>query len=258
MSTKRLNIIKNYIKQNKKVHVSTLSKMLFVSETTVRSDLDQLEMEGFVKRYHGGAILKEDNLSNMIFMMDEEDPIMLKKNYIADVAADIIEDGDVIFLGHGYSCWQIAKRIKKKQSLSVVTNNMYVLYELSCIDNIDLIIIGGNVQKKEGSIFSAGVYSLSFLEKILINKAFISPLGVSISNGYTIDSEDQLELYRMIKNVADDVMILADNSKFNKTYRISFLPIHSKVKIITNENIPLQYKEFFYKKSIQFYYSSNA
>lgn len=253
MSTKRLNIIKYYIRQNKKVHVSTLSKMLSVSETTIRSDLAQLELEGFVKRYHGGAILKEDNLSNIISTIDEADPVMMEKSYIADVAAEIIEDRDVIFLGHGYSCWQIAKRIKKKQNLSVVTNNIYVLYELSCADNIDLVITGGNVQKREGSVFLTGIYSLNVLEKILINKAFISPLGVSMSNGYTIDDEDQLELYNKVKNVADELIILADYSKFNKTYMISFLPINSGVKIITNENIPFGYKEFFNKNSIQFY-----
>ena len=61
----RIKIIKNYLIENKQLEVNILSKMLNVSEVTIRRDLEKLEKEGFITRTHGGAVLNTgDNSYN--------------------------------------------------------------------------------------------------------------------------------------------------------------------------------------------------
>jgi len=250
LSIERLRKIKDFLTEYKQADVTTLSVMLSVSEPTIRKDLEKLESGGIITRFHGGAILKEDTAENVLSLQDEIDHLTLEKREIAEIAARLINDGEVIFLGHGTTCYQISKKIKQKQKLSVITNNIHILYELSGLDNIDLIITGGSVQKNRGTLFLSGDFSLDMLNKILINKAFMSPSGVNIQHGFTIANKEQLEFYEKVREVASELIIVADYTKFDKTSMIPFLPIDTQATIITNENVPIEYKEFFFDKGI--------
>jgi DeoR/GlpR family transcriptional regulator of sugar metabolism len=67
----RIKIIKNYLIENKQLEVNILSKMLNVSEVTIRRDLEKLEKEGFITRTHGGAVLSTgDSIYNESLLTD--------------------------------------------------------------------------------------------------------------------------------------------------------------------------------------------
>ena len=63
MSTERERQILEILLKEKKVTVTQLSKALFISEPSVRRDLQSLEAQNLIKRIHGGAVLEENALA---------------------------------------------------------------------------------------------------------------------------------------------------------------------------------------------------
>lgn len=246
LSVERLRRIKDYLLEYKQADVSTLSVMLSVSEPTIRKDLERLESDGIIIRFHGGALLKEDSEKGLVAVQEGIDPLLMEKRQIADLSMQLINDGEVVFLGHGTTCYQIAKMLREKQRISVITNNVHILYELAGLDNIDLVIVGGNVRKTRGDISICGSFPISMLDNILINKAFVSPAGVSLRHGFTVSSNDHLAFYKKVREVSGELIFVADYTKFDNTSMIPFLPLKADVTVIANENIPAEYKAFFF------------
>ena len=258
LAVERLRRIKDYLNEYRQADVTSLSVMLSVSEPTIRKDLEKLEADGIILRFHGGAILNEDSEDSTVALQEGVDPLLMEKRQIAELSSQLIGDGEVVFLGHGTTCYQIAKLLKTKKFLSVVTNNIHILYELSGLENINLIIVGGNVRKNHGTLFLSGEFSTDILDKILINKAFVSPAGVSIQHGFTIADNEQLSFYQKVKAVSNELFLAADYTKFDKTSMIHFLNLKSDVTVIANENIPAEYKAFFFDNNITLFTTLNV
>ena len=246
LAVERLRRIEDYLHEYRQADVTTLSVMLSVSEPTIRKDLEKLESNGIIMRFHGGAVLNEETGENTVAIQEGIDPFLFEKRQIAELASQLVQDGEVVFLGQGTTCYQIAKLLKTKPRLSVVTNNVHILYELSGLDNIDLIVVGGNVRKSHGTLFMSGEFSIDLLDRILINKAFLSPAGVSMRHGFTIADSEQLSFCQKVKSVSNELIFVVDYTKFNKTSMLPFLSLQSDVTIIANENIPAEYKAFFF------------
>ena len=244
----RINEIKRIIVQCRKVNVDLLSKSLAVSAPTIRNDLSRLEAEGFLARHHGGAEIN-DFFDIESDFADHCGFSKQQKCMIADTAAKMIETGDFVFLGAGYTCYQIAKRIKNKQ-VCIVTNNLYAVLELYRNDQIHLIVTGGKVCSDNGSVYMSGEFSMDVLDQVSLTKSFISPVGVSMQKGYCVLDEEQQNIYQKIIRATDELFILVNSDKFDKTSMISFLPINASVKVITNHNVPLMYKQYFNKKKM--------
>ena len=122
-ATERQNRIKQLLFEYDKVGVGSLSEILDVSEVTIRKDLEKLEKDGFLIRTHGGAVLREDVPKEEI-SPESDIPNIESKKMIGIFAAALIQDRDVIFLGPGSTCIQIAKNLRDKKDIIVVTNNI--------------------------------------------------------------------------------------------------------------------------------------
>lgn len=247
----RLRKVKEIMLEYKHIDISTLSSILSVSEVTIRKDLAKLEQQGFLKKMHGGAILNEEDPSVKLAYID--DPFYEEKKSIAKIASQVIKDGEIILLGNGSTCLEIARNIKDKKNLTVITNNFNVIEELAGIDNIHLVCTGGNAKVINESIEFVGSFTLKVLEGIFINKSFISVQGIHLQHGYTVTRSEHLDFYNAVKSISNEVIVVADYSKFNKTALLPFCKIDDITKVITNENIPEKYKKYFFEKGIQLF-----
>ena len=251
----RLQRIREVIAEKKHIDVSTLSSMLSVTEVTIRKDLEKLESEGFIIKTHGGAILNGDHTNNISSAVDIHPAAQYDENKstIGTIAAHLIKEGEYIFVGPGTTCYYVALALKDKKNINIVTNNISVVNALANNSSINVIVTGGNLQGN--SMTLTGEVAINMLEGIFIDKAIISVTGVHIDNGYTISNMDDINIYRTIINISKELIIVADGTKFDKTSFIKLGNLDIAKKVVTNENVPREFKAYFFQKGIQIFTS---
>ena len=146
-AVERKDQILGLIQQKGRVTVDELIKGFKVSGATIRRDLEFLERQGLITRAHGGAISKS-RVSLEPNYFEEKQKFLEEKRRIGKKASKLVEEGEVIFLETSTTILEIAKNIKNKTNLTVVTNSLDIAQELHQAEGIDLIMTGGNLRKR--------------------------------------------------------------------------------------------------------------
>ncbi len=227
--------------------VIELKKKLNVSEATIRRDLVELEQSGEIKRAHGGAVLnnsgqKEQAYSEKVITMLEE------KKEIAEVAAEYINDDETIILDSGSTTIQLLPYLYKKR-LTIVTNSIVAAYELSSYENIELIVTGG--QNRDITRALVGDIAFNALNYIHVNKVFLGANAINLKTGLTTPNLDEAKIKRKMAEVADEVFVLVDNSKFNKASFAKIIDVYETDYIITDSKISNTHIKSYTENSIK-------
>jgi len=254
MST-RLETIKEMLLDEKQIEVSFLSEQLGVTEVTIRRDLDKLEKDGFLKKTYGGAILIESPIkdNNLVQLLENEsDTLREERDTIVQIVLNIINNGEAIFLGNGATSLLVARAIKKSNyNLTVLTNDLLIAAELFHTNGIKVIIPGGDLMSSSPVL--VGTLAEKSLGQFYLQKAFIEAHGVDFEFGYSLNSMEEVEFINKIVDVSKDNFIIADHSRYNKVAFSRLGEINRFKKIISNIQIPHDYKEFFFNNDITLY-----
>ncbi len=113
------------LKEDGSAKVIKLAKIFKVSEVTIRQDLEKLEHDGFIKREHGGAFLKNVENSVKSFTNLNQDNIE-QKQIIGKKAAELIESGETIILDSGSTTTEIARNLIGRKGITVITNALNI------------------------------------------------------------------------------------------------------------------------------------
>ena len=201
------------LEMNPEIRVPELSKALGVSEATIRRDLDKLEESGQVERVHGGALLIEQAAYEPP-VLHRIDDLADEKRRIGRAAADLIQSGDSVFIGSGTTTLEVANNLIGKKNLTVVTNALTVLNALAQLDGISVISTGGLLRASELSFI--GHISELALGEVRVDKAIIGIPALDIEAGLTNDYLPEVMTDRTIINMAAELVVVADHSKFGK------------------------------------------
>ena len=247
----RLNKIKDLLSEKKQLDVSTLSQMLHVTEVTVRRDLEKLENENFLTRTHGGAILNENtDTSKNIF--HEDDPNGEQHQIIGEIANYFIKDDDVIFLSPGLINRYIARALKGRSKVSVVTTDLLIAMDLATyVPEVKVICPGGDLNPHNYQLY--GRITEDAIKKLYFNIAFINVNGISIQRGYTVDNIDKAYISNDVMTVSKKTIAVCDYTDFDQISFAPLGPIDLFKTIISNEQTPQTYKEYFFNHKIQFF-----
>ena len=189
-----------------------LASELKVSESTVRRDLDYLEEAGVARRTHGGAFYTgpSPKLPHFVVRQSVE---WYKKRQIAAAAGRLIEDGDTVLLDGGSTTYELA-RVLVDKPLQVVTNSLPVAMLFSARENVDLVLVGGYVHSRTG--VSLGPYAVEMLSELNVRRAVLSAAGIN-ELGYYNSNLLLVETERAMMKTADEVIVVADSTKFGRT-----------------------------------------
>jgi len=185
-----------------------LAGELEVSESTVRRDLDQLEQSGEARRTHGGAFYTGPSPKLQHFDQRQQTH-WEKKRQIAEVASELIADGDTILLDGGSTTYELAKRLIGRP-LQVVTNSLPVA-NLFTSGDVDLVLVGGYIHTKTG--VSLGPYANDMLAHLNVRRAVLSVAGINDHGCYNSNLL-LVETERAMMQAADEVIVVADSTKF--------------------------------------------
>lgn len=232
-SEERQKQIAELLNEKSSIKVSELSKIFNASESTIRRDLQDMEVKGLLIRTHGGAISGNGTNFEPSFS-EKEAEHRDEKVAIAKAAAGIIEDGDTIILDSGTTTIEIARNIPSF-NITVITNSIDIAAELSNKDNVELIVTGGAMRNKTRAM--VGHMAESTLKNFRVDKAFIGANGISIEEGVTTPNFNEAHTKKEMINVSNKVILVADNSKFNEVSFSVICPIRAISTIITNRGL---------------------
>ena len=170
LALERRNLILEKLQAEKRVVVSELSQLYEVSEETIRRDLDKLEKEGLATKSYGGAVINEDVSMTCPLIFEKQN--VSGKQQMADIAASLVQEGDHIFLDASTTAVFIAKALKEKERLTVITNSMEILLELSDVSGWNIISTGGVM--KEGYLAFLGSKTEDAIRSYYVDKVIIS------------------------------------------------------------------------------------
>lgn len=225
----RHQIILNLLKEKDVVKINELVELTNASESTIRRDLSQLEEEKFLKRVHGGASRLQGKLQELS-MTEKSSKNIQEKRKIAQYAANMVDEGDCIYLDAGSTVTEMIPFLPTKD-IVVVTNGLMHLDSLLA-RNINTFIIGGFAKSKTKAIVGRG--AIASLENYRFDHCFLGVNGIHPEGGYTTPDQEEA----MIKSIAIEkarvTHVLADQSKFSEMFFAKIADLHC-ASIITNE-----------------------
>jgi len=251
LAVERRNIILEKLQEDKRVVVSDLSRRFSVSEETIRRDLDKLHKDGLAIKSYGGAILNEDTNIDMPFNVRKKHNITGKQK-IAEIVSGLIDDGDNIALDASTTAVFIAKAIKEKENLTVVTNSVELLVELSDVAGWNVVSTGGGIMK--GYLALVGSRVLEVLDTYNVDKVILSCKGLDIRKGITEGNELFSHVKQGMIKSAKQFILAVDHSKFNKTAFSKISTIECADIVVTDEKPDSVWLDFFEAHGIRCIY----
>ena len=229
----------------KVLKITELTDELGISVDTLRRDINLLAKQGKIEKIYGGIKLIESKLGES--SIDERMINYLKeKESIAQTCSNLINDGDCIYIDSGSTTYQIAKYIKNKRNLTVVTNSIPVVVELMNSE-VELIIIGGKVRKHERSVVTFE-YLFNFSE-LNILKAFICTSGITVEKGISDYNLEEALTRKKIIELSKEVYVAADSTKFGRDVTVGIASIDKIDYIVTDQNLNKNFIDQFKKTS---------
>ncbi len=195
-------------------HVNELAIELEVSDMTIRRDLDALALMGKVIRTHGGAAISGRVIFDFQFMQRTREQEETKQQ-IATMAASLVQNGQSILLDSGTTTLAVARALKAKKELTVITTSLPIASELQNCDHITLILLGGALRREAPDLI--GPLTESNLEVLKADIAFIGADAID-TDGKTYNRS--MAVARMLSRMATaarQVYVVADSTKIGQT-----------------------------------------
>jgi len=249
LANDRREQIYQLIKEDGSAKVIDLARIFKVSEVTIRQDLEKLEAEDLVIREHGGAFLKkaEDQVRKLSLVNQEN---MDKKELIGKKAAGLIDNGDVIILDSGSTTTEIAKNLRGRRNLTIITNALNIAILLGSEPGIEIMMTGGEF--KPPTLSLTGQKAADFLADIHVDKLFLATAGISLKAGLTYPSISDLVVKKAMIDAAETVFLVADSTKIRKPSLASLGALSLIDFIITDPYINEEHRTLFTAHEIEF------
>jgi DeoR/GlpR family transcriptional regulator of sugar metabolism len=205
---------------------------------TLRRDLSTLENRGFLIRTHGGAV----SLKKLSSVYGEEDAYSLRaaenteaKMSIAKKAMKYLDNGRSLYLDAGSTIMYLAKNIPD-EPFSILTSGINIAMELTKKPKISIYLTGG--QLNHNSLSASGPTSMSMLDFINIDIAFMAASGYTPENGFTVSNYFECELKKAVIKKAKKVIMMVDSSKFNKVLAFTFGDLSDLDILVCEKKLP--------------------
>ena len=212
LAPKRLEQLRRVLRQNQVVRIEELCDQLRVSAATIRRDLDVLEKLGEVRRVHGGAVSVDSRLEEPLFD-DKTSLAAREKHRIAQTALRYIQPNDTIYLDGGSTVLELARLLKERTNLTVVTNSLRAAIELAS-RGPRLILVGGDLRRLSQTV--VGPLTRLMLNQVHIDRAFMGTIGMTLEEGLTTTDPSEAYTKELVMQHAREVFLLVDSSKIGK------------------------------------------
>jgi len=251
LAIERRNEILEKIQTDGRVVVSELSQQYQVSEETIRRDLEKLDNEGLVTKSYGGAVLNESVNVDLPFNVRKNTNVVGKQK-IATLIKELVCDEERLILDASTTAIFIAKELKERQRLSIITNSIEVLMELFDVEDWRVISTGGLA--KAGSFALVGPQTDKMLRSYHVDKAIISCKGLDLDEGLSDSDDLHAHSKKVMLDVAVEKILAVDSTKFGKRAFAQIGDFGDITKIVTDKRPDDEWLKLFDDKKIECIY----
>ncbi|NLN82484.1 MAG: DeoR/GlpR transcriptional regulator [Clostridiales bacterium] len=232
LAIERKNAILTKLSIEGKVLVSELSREYGVTEETIRRDLEKLEKEGLAKKTYGGAVKNENFNIDLPFYVRKQTNVE-SKQYIASVIGSMINDGDYLMLDSSTTALFVVKSIMHKKKITLITNSIEILLELSNKPDWTVISTGGTL--KEVGLSLVGYQAERMVSGFHVDMAICSSKGIDSDMGVTDSNERDAEIKKAFFKSAKKKILALDSSKFDITSFIKICDVSDLDMVVTEK-----------------------
>lgn len=244
----RRNQILTLLQKKQRASVAELSQVFRIGEATIRRDLSDLEARGLVQRTHGGVITME-NVAIESPVRERAKQNHEYKQRIARFITDYVHDNETLIIDAGSTTWEIARMLRGKKGLSVLTNSPYVAEELVSGHDCQVILTGGEL--KEPTRAMVGPVAEYTVRQFRADRAILGMSALKSDEGFFTVNYQEAEVKRtMIKN-AKEVIIAMDSSKIGKVLHSFVCDLSSIDKLATDDRITLEEKKKIEEQGVE-------
>ena len=208
LAIERRNAILEKLQAERRVVVSELSQIYKVSEETIRRDLEKLENDGFAIKSYGGAVINENANVDLPFNIRKKRNVISKQKIAEVISTSIMLDASSTAV-------YIAKALKERKNLTLITNSIEILIEMFDTPNVNVLSTGGAM--REGSFALVGPQTDKMLNSYHVDIAIVSAKGFDLETGMTDTEELHANNKKTMLHAGREKVLAVDSSKFGKT-----------------------------------------
>ena len=244
----RRKAIMEILHSNGFIKITDIASRFDVSSETARRDLDFLQGQQLIHRTHGGAIPVDTENTH-------QNKTKLPLSYggrivraLAAATVELVKPGETIYLGNGSTTHEIARQLKSRDNLIVVSNSLNVINEL--VDSkVTVFVLGGIVNRDEHDIH--GDLMVDCLNRFYCDKAIFSCGGVTMDLGVMdYSSSGQRTHMPAIRRAAQHILV-ASSHKFGLYAFLSACSLDDIDIIISDSNLSEEYQGAIRERGIK-------
>jgi DeoR family transcriptional regulator of aga operon len=241
MSTNHYSIVSRrkeilqMLSDNGEVSVDNLSEKFGVSQVTIRNDLDQLEQKNMLLRARGGAIKLETNVVGDQRLVDKNRINLTEKARIGKRASQMINESNTIIIDSGSTTGEMVSHLADFHDLTVITSALNIANQLLAKPSINVIMPGGYLRKNSLSL--VGPQAEKCIKNFNVDKAFLGVDGFDTKKGIYTPNVEEARLNEIMIEISNEVILLADSSKFSKRSFAFICSLTEIDKVITDTGI---------------------
>ena len=165
-------------------------------------------------------------------------------------AAQLVEDGETIFIESGSCCALLAVEIAQtKKDVTIVTNSAFIADYVRKIENVQIVLLGGNYQKE--SQVMVGPMTAQCAQAYFADKLFIGTDGFSIRTGFTGNDYMRSVAVQDMAEQVEKVIVVTDSSKFYQKGNVSLIATNRIHMLITNSDIPAEQEQYLLEQKVE-------
>ena len=234
LKEQRIGIVLDELSRNGIISIEDLAKKIDVSPSTIRRDIEELELQNSVRRVRGGAVSCTPSASFEPSYSARQDMFYDEKRRIAQAARSLISPNETLFLSGGTTVNEFSKTLYDISPLYIATNDLMSAVEMSHFNNVDLMVLGGSLRKNHFSL--NGYFTENMISQIHADKAFIGVDAVDFDTGFMNFSVEEIQPNKMMIKASREVIILCDHSKFNKVAFVNICKFEDVDLVITDKS----------------------
>jgi len=236
------------LQQHGSIAVTQLADAFKVSEVTIRKDLSYLEEQKKLYRTHGSAILISPYIGDR-HIHEKEKKNIAEKQGIGRAAAGLITPGDSIIIASGTTVTYFAREIQPQGRLTVITSSVPVTAILSQHSQVDVMQLGGITRNSSVSV--VGPFAEQMLANFNCSKLFLGVDGIDLDFGLTTTNMLEAQLNKVMMNTSQQVVVLADSTKFGRRGFSKICDLEAVDRIITDSGISPIYLDGLNRQGIE-------
>lgn len=246
-SHERHALILNLLQTDGFVSIEMMASACGTSTQTVRRDLAELSRDGKVLRYHGGARLPEPKRVESFQVRSASH--VDEKRIAAELLSDQIPDGASLFLAGGSTLALAAEIIRKRERLTIVTNNLHAAMTLYDKEGFDVHVVGGRVRTASGSLVGNG--TVEDIASFSLDFAVIGTCAIT-ADGTLLEYDESLvgPINAMIANARKTILV-ADGSKLGSTGIVRAAHLRNVDMFVTDRTVAADFAALFQQWKVE-------